>query len=418
MKVNFIVPPLSRDSFSGGVLCVLEYADGLARLGHDVRVIPMLPSPKPKWFRGRFTQIGASRAECIRRIVEGLRDAAYAMAVERDRPRVARSVKKSVLWTLLAAHRFLPYKVGLGASASYMPRIIADADATMATSNDTAAIVHLYGKGRKYYFCQHLETLAQPGSVDDPAFGYAQALLSYHLGLELIANSTWLKRQLESLQSKPVALCVNAIDHSIYGGSPPARSSSGKVTVISYGGRNAEWKGFREMAQAVRIARHRLPDTEIAWKVYGVALMPPDNPIASYEPLGFLRPEQLARAYRSADILLSASWYESFPLFPIEAMACGLAVITTAAGTEDYAISGETAEIVEPRDPESIARGLERLIVNPDYRFALASKGQIKSREFTWERSVKRMAELLGGCAEKYAERMAPGFQQEQAASA
>jgi len=41
--------------------------------------------------------------------------------------------------------------------------------------------------------------------------------------------------------------------------------------------------------------------------------------------------------------------YESFPLFPLEAMACGLAVITTAPGTEDYAVNQENCLVVEPK---------------------------------------------------------------------
>jgi glycosyltransferase involved in cell wall biosynthesis len=117
--------------------------------------------------------------------------------------------------------------------------------------------------------------------------------------------------------------------------------------------------------------------------------------VAPYEALGFLQPGPLAEAYRKADILLSASWYESFPLFPIEAMACGLPVITTGLGTEEYAINGETAEVVLPRDAASIAAGLERLVLDPAYRARLAAQGRQKSLDFTWTRSVETMERIL-----------------------
>jgi glycosyltransferase involved in cell wall biosynthesis len=111
--------------------------------------------------------------------------------------------------------------------------------------------------------------------------------------------------------------------------------------------------------------------------------------------LGFLLQPQLAEAYRSADILLSASWYESFPLFPLEAMACGLPVITTQQGTEEFATPGVSAEVVRPRDPPSIADGLVRLITDASYRSAIAVEGNRASKAFTWNASAKRMESLL-----------------------
>jgi glycosyltransferase involved in cell wall biosynthesis len=137
---------------------------------------------------------------------------------------------------------------------------------------------------------------------------------------------------------------------------------------------------------------------EIEWRVYGTgASVPPQNGIADYIPLGFLSPRRLAEEYCKADILLSASWYESFPLFPIEAMACGLAVVTSQYGTEEYAMHEVTAEIVAPKDPESIAHGLLRLIKSPEYRCKLGKNGNMKSKEFTWERSVDRFEKLIVG---------------------
>jgi glycosyltransferase involved in cell wall biosynthesis len=183
----------------------------------------------------------------------------------------------------------------------------------------------------------------------------------------------------------------------VFVGQPKPETGSDKVRIISYGGRLAEWKGFREMAAAVRIARMRLPQTNIRWQVYGTSVLRPDNPIAPYEELGFLKQSELAAAYRNADILLSASWYESFPLFPLEAMACGLPVITTQYGTEEYAVHGVTAEVVQPRNEQSIADGLIRLIRNRSYRSEIAMRGHKASKKFTWDASVSRLEQILLG---------------------
>jgi D-inositol-3-phosphate glycosyltransferase len=76
-------------------------------------------------------------------------------------------------------------------------------------------------------------------------------------------------------------------------------------------------------------------------------------------------------------------------------MACGLPVITTGLGTEEYAIAGETTEIVAPRDPKSIAAGLVRLIRDSGYRRRIAGAGNEISKQFTWERSVSRIEQIL-----------------------
>jgi len=223
----------------------------------------------------------------------------------------------------------------------------------------------------------------------------------YGMGMGLIANSTWLKHRVERLTGiANIAVCPNAIRHEHFYADRGARTASStnaeqRVTVISYGGRGAKWKGFREMAQAVAQVREEVPNVSLLWKVYGGALIPSTNDVAEYEDLGYLSQRRLADAYRTSDVLLSASWYESFPLFPLEAMACEVATITTAPGTEDYARHGETAHIVYPRDVRSIAAGLRRLVEDFSYRRRLGTQGAAEARKFTWDRAVARMESLL-----------------------
>jgi glycosyltransferase involved in cell wall biosynthesis len=220
-------------------------------------------------------------------------------------------------------------------------------------------------------------------------------MASYGLNLELIANSTWLVQKLRQEVSSEALLCNNAIDHSVFYGEPKTGHVGEEVRIISYGGRSLRWKGFIDMAAAIRLVRETLPDVAIRWQVYGASALDPSNSIATYEPLGFLNSKDLAAAYRRADILLSASWYESFPLFPLEAMACGLPAVTTQFGTEDFAVPGVTAEVVKPKDPKSIADGLMRLITDHSHRSAMAECGHEISKKFNWNSSVSRMECIL-----------------------
>jgi glycosyltransferase involved in cell wall biosynthesis len=309
-----------------------------------------------------------------------------------------RGIRKIASQFAFAFLKSFPVAIQWGIAEAIVPTIAPPADINIATKFDTARITALL-PGRKFYFVQHYEPYFG-NEYPDPQYAEEVAFQSYKLGLQPIANSSWLRNKLISeTGDKCVALCPNAIDQTVFSGTPKRSADPKRVVVISYGGRKAEWKGFRDMAAAVAIARSKAPKINIEWRVYGDSLLPPDNPVAHYIPLGFLSPSALSQAYRQADVLLSASWYESFPLFPIEAMACGVAVITTQFGTEDYARHAETAEVVEARRPDSIAAGLLKLIEDPEYRFRIATAGNQISKEFSWENSVKRLESIvMDGC--------------------
>jgi glycosyltransferase involved in cell wall biosynthesis len=393
--INFVVPPLHKTKFSGGAWCVFEYASGLAARGHHVRIVPILPSHTPQWFLrypgeilnpSRLARIGAACASLAR---------AGGAALTFSKQRAFAAFSEVIYRCSLLAPGRLPYPIAAGIALHYFEREVPAADITVATSFNTARAVSLTPGTRKFYFAQHFEPYFK-NEFPNPDLAESDALQSYRLGLRMIANSSWLQQKLkEETGNDSVPLCTNAIDLSIFNGSPKIEANPRQVTVISYGGRNAEWKGFRDMCAAMALARKELPNTEITWKVYGDALLPPDNPIAPYQSLGFLNPKDLAEQYRRADILLSASWYESFPLFPLEAMACGLPVVTTSLGTEDYAVHGKTAEIVRAQDPEGIARGLVQVITDSAYARRIAEAGCAASHDFTWDRAVSQMEQLL-----------------------
>lgn len=386
LRINIVVPAFDREKFTGGILCILEHAHQLHKRGHQVTIIPTRPSQNPAWFKKEFGTLlhwpPASRGEAATGLLRNLagwalkRDAASKPAIRRDVATLLRSLPQ--LWTP---------EIEQAVQHEMLRRLIPPADITIATQYGTALPVYLFGTGKRGYFMQHYEVIFA-NDTPDPDQTRKVAAMSYRLGLEMMANSPWLRDQIQgAVAGSHVHLSPNAIDHAIFNGTPKplAPADARKVTLISYGGRNVAWKGFQEMAEATAIARRALPDYQIDWHVYGGASLPPDNPIAPYKDLGFLQPLALADAYRAADILLSASWYESFPLFPAEAMACGLAVVTTQPGTEQYAIAGRTAEVVAARSPQSVADGLVRLIRDHDHRHAIANAGWEMAKSLTWE---------------------------------
>lgn len=401
-KINIITPTIKANAFTGGTLCILEHAAQLVARGHDVRVIPSMPSPYPNWFKkdlGEF--IVSTKKELLFKSLKALFEAIKCI------PKMGNTtgINQFVLFfgnfmenIALTFPKFTPPLVRISLRAAYLRDHMREADITIATSYDTVIPTALIGTGKLFYFMQHYEPYFKDGSLD-PFVAEKESLLSYKLGFQMIANSIWLKQKIsQQYNINSVVYCPNAIALEIFNRKTEinkSNESKKSITIISYGGRDVEWKGFKDMAQAMRIARQALPNMNIIWQVYGGALLPPNNNISEYIDLGFLTQNQLATAYQQADILLSASWYESFPLFPLEAMASKLAVISTQIGTESFCIHEETAEVPTARDPRAISESIIRLIKEPNYRNKIAIRGYEKAQIFSWKNAGDAMEKIL-----------------------
>jgi glycosyltransferase involved in cell wall biosynthesis len=81
---------------------------------------------------------------------------------------------------------------------------------------------------------------------------------------------------------------------------------------------------------------------------------------------------------------------------PAEAMACGCAVATTdCGGNRDYAEHEKTALVSDPDDFESLVDNVLRLLSDEELSVTLALAGRDRIAEFTWEKSTRRLIEVL-----------------------
>jgi glycosyltransferase involved in cell wall biosynthesis len=117
--------------------------------------------------------------------------------------------------------------------------------------------------------------------------------------------------------------------------------------------------------------------------------------------IGAVPREEMPAWYRSADLMVTAPWYEPFGLTPLEAMACGVPVVATAVGgLIDTVVDGVTGELVRPRDPAGLGHTIRRLLADPGrrLRFGAAAVDRARTR-YSWQRTAEQLTAVYGSLA-------------------
>jgi glycosyltransferase involved in cell wall biosynthesis len=109
--------------------------------------------------------------------------------------------------------------------------------------------------------------------------------------------------------------------------------------------------------------------------------------------LGYVPDALLPAMYSGADVLAYLPTSEGFGLPPLEAMACGTAVLTSCAASLP-AVVDDAAMLVDPNDDDAVAGGLVSMITDDALRASYAARGLERAREFSWE-SVARQTLAL-----------------------
>jgi glycosyltransferase involved in cell wall biosynthesis len=161
-------------------------------------------------------------------------------------------------------------------------------------------------------------------------------------------------------------------------------------------GRTDAWKNFDVLPQALGILNAGGRRIEL------VHAGPPHRwPVAREEAdrrcireVGVVSDEELAALYQGAVALVFPSVYEGFGIPVAEALASGCPVVTAAWGAMRE-VCGDAGLLVDTRDPQAIARAVERILAEPGLREDLIRRGRERSAALTWDATARRTLEVI-----------------------
>ena len=194
-----------------------------------------------------------------------------------------------------------------------------------------------------------------------------------------------------------VVLC--GVDHARY---RPDASARDPRPLIVFVGRLERYKRLDVLLEAVAALRRGGLDARAVIAGAGDAL---DAVRAQARALGladcvavpgFVDEAEKVRLLQAAHVAVQPSEKEGWGLTVIEANACGTPCVAAAVpGLRDSVRDGETGLLVPPRDPETLAASLGRVLRDDALRARLAAGALAWAARFNWEDAAAAVGETL-----------------------
>ena len=313
------------------------------------------------------------------------------------------------------ARSFNPDREKWAAQAGFNLRHVAKLNAALATELD--------GQRGAYDLIVQLQTLCSPQSptVDVPYVIYTdntmaltQRLYPSFAPLSGASSEAWQGFEAQvCLAAEAVFTYSEFARRSVIGdyGCPPenvvaigagANQQLDSLENRSYGrmralfvGYDFERKGGRDLLNAWRLVRDRVPDAEL------ILAGPRSDPAPGFGHgvswHGRVDRAELGRLYRSCDVFVLPSMFEPWGHVFVEAMGYGLACIgCDSCAMPELIEEGVTGRLVARAEPEPLADALTEILVNPDTAARMGRAGHARVRaRWQWDQVVDRLVSHL-----------------------
>jgi len=206
-----------------------------------------------------------------------------------------------------------------------------------------------------------------------------------------------------------VAVVPVGVDTALFHPLPEVRRVPGRL--VTTASADVPMKGLLPLLEALaKVRTERHAELVIVGRPRADSLVPATIARLGLEEAvtvaGVVPAERLVELYAEAEVAVVPSLYEGFSLPAVEAMACGVALVSTTGGAlpEVVGRDGETALLVPPGDPGALAVALVRALDDAPLRARLGEAGRLRVLErYSWRATAEATVEqyraaIAGGC--------------------
>jgi glycosyltransferase involved in cell wall biosynthesis len=205
-----------------------------------------------------------------------------------------------------------------------------------------------------------------------------------------------------------VKIIPNGIDTNKYGGSVDKGTVRARYGVQPHEklilciGRLVPQKGIEYLINAVPIVARRHPEAKFViagdgwYRDHLEWLANNTGQRWRITFTGFISDQDLFALTKSADVLVVPSVYEPFGIVALEGMAAGVPVVASqVGGLPDFIQHDRTGVLTYPRNPESIAWGIDHILSNPGHaEWLVKNAGEVVQKAYSWDAIAKSTGDL------------------------
>jgi len=208
----------------------------------------------------------------------------------------------------------------------------------------------------------------------------------------VIAPSAYTRRDLESYGISVRSVIHGGIDHIFH--NTNRIPSNTPLKILGYF-QPAWWvKGASTLTQCLLHIRRKFPKLEISLFGHQASKIVESGLCDHFYTN--LNSQETADLYRRHDIFIYPSYSDGFQSPPLEAMACGCAVVATNLGAvSEYAQDERNALLCPAQNHHEMSKKIERLILDPELRKNIGNQAATDASQWKWETCAKRFEELF-----------------------
>ena len=196
--------------------------------------------------------------------------------------------------------------------------------------------------------------------------------------------------QISKRRDVPLKLVHPAVNHKIFLNQKIRNPNEFNICIIA---RKHPLKGFKDFLKAYSDIKNKIDIDNVH------ILSPDDLTEFNLEDAIIIKPKndkEIAKYMNKSHVFISTSWREGFGLPPLEAMACGCAVIlTNAGGVNEYAKPNLNCLMFEPKNTQELKKHILYLYNNKEAIEKLSKEAEKNAKLFYWEKSAEQLIKIL-----------------------
>ena len=220
---------------------------------------------------------------------------------------------------------------------------------------------------------------------------------------KIIAASENTKKDLVELYGgKPGNIEVVYHGTGTLGAAPVKTGAAPKVPYILFISRLEKKKNIDGLIQAFNLLKekYKIPHklVLVGPRGYGYENSKFQIPNSKFKnniiEAGYISEQEKWFLLKNADVFVFPSFYEGFGLPILEAQAAGAPVVTSNVSSMPE-VAGEGAILIDPKNIESIASGIYKIISDEKLKRDLIEKGYENIKRFSWQKCAQETLKIL-----------------------